>query len=163
MDRKRIIFSKRVKQVLREFRASGSTYGLLERDIQEIEHASSYKDLRRIAIKSLRKMNRTRGGEIWFFSGPLRTGPQSVAKNMIQMQRQMERKDPLTVFNQLLFFEKIIELEKEYPNSDSMEEFFLPVIASGYITHLEALPFCDKSEHSQREIRKAVSLGLNVT
>lgn len=157
------IFTPRVRQILDLATCDASKHGIDERHRSMIENARTYTDLRIVAQASLRKMKKmSSSGEIVFFSGPLRSGPKTLEQNM-QIMWSAIKSEEKKVFNQLLFFPKLIKLEVCNPELNPMTEFFIPVLDMGKITELSALVGCEKSPNSQMEIKTALNLKLIVS
>ncbi len=155
------IFTPKVREILALATCDASKHGIDERHRIMIENARTYTDLRIVAQASLRKMKRmSSSGEIVFFSGPLRSGPKCLEDN-IQIMWDAIQKEERHVFNQLLFFQKIVHFECSLPaDLNPMVEFFIPVLEMGKITELSALVGCEKSPNSLMEIKTALNLNL---
>ena len=132
-----------------------------------IKSAKNYQDFLKVAMNILEEISNDSGiRPIAQVCGPISTGGTNSRKENLKILSGAIRKlnsDGLTVFNQMPFENDMERVYKSHPSLQGLrllEEFYLPIFESGFISMLCFIPGWTGSTGTKWEHEKARDLNI---
>lgn len=137
-------------------------YYMLE-DLDDIEQAQTFADLRVVAERILRRMPKP----VAQVCGPISTGGfGSVDKNLEALRSAISdlRDSEVVVFSQIHFQDRMQDIKAKQPNGREqlLHDFYLPLFEKGLIQKLYFLRNWEASEGARWEHQQAERLGMEI-